>query len=229
MSSILHILSHDILNQIMLIDVSATLLSSEITSTPESEKRLGMIQSTVRNISDVITRVKSITRLDDGKFNLDLIPFNPLDLPRQIDEVFQHRLTEKNLKLIYDIDSTMNDTSFTLDPVLFTNTIVNNIISNAIKFSYKDSTIKLTIQREENKSVMTFQDFGVGMTEPQVKNVFRTDRNTTTKGTEGERGTGYGMPLIKRYTEAMNGKLELTSTHIDDSPEQHGTIIRLVF
>jgi len=226
-SSILHILSHDILNQIMLIDVSATLLDGEIQTTPETEKRLGVIQSTVQNIAELISKINTITRLEEGKYEFESAPLSTKRIRAEVEKVFSHRATEKNISFEFE----MNDIEdfIHVDHVIFFNTILNNIISNAIKFSFPDSKIKISAIKNDECSVLRVQDFGTGMTEEQLANVFRTDRNTTTTGTQGERGTGYGMPLIKRYTEAQKGQIKIESSHIEVSPNEHGTTIELSF
>ena len=60
-------------------------------------------------------------------------------------------------------------------------------------------------------------------------NLFSVSAETTRRGTAGEKGTGYGMPLVKTYLERMGGEIAIDSRAIEVDPIGHGTLVKLTF
>jgi signal transduction histidine kinase len=90
------------------------------------------------------------------------------------------------------------------------NTVLRNLISNAIKFSDKGKKISVIIGKyaEDEKYVtISVRDEGVGIKEETINKLFRVDTKITTKGTGGETGTGLGLILCKEFIEKHNCKI----------------------
>jgi signal transduction histidine kinase len=86
-------------------------------------------------------------------------------------------------------------------------TILRNLISNAIKFSYMDGTIVLKIISNGDYTEITISDSGTGISEENMGKLFKIDSNFTTKGTSEEKGTGIGLALCKELVEKCHGKI----------------------
>ena len=87
-------------------------------------------------------------------------------------------------------------------------TVMRNLISNAIKFSNKNSTVYITLDYQ-NKESLTFsvKDKGVGMNKEKIKSLFNTGINKSTRGTAGEKGTGLGLLLCADFIEKHKGEI----------------------
>jgi signal transduction histidine kinase len=83
----------------------------------------------------------------------------------------------------------------------------------------------VTAYEDRNLVHIEVQDYGVGMSEKFLNNLFEFEASFTTLGTSGERGTGFGMPLVKNYTEIFGGKVQATSSQ---NKEASGTCIRVI-
>jgi len=70
-------------------------------------------------------------------------------------------------------------------------------------------------------------DPGIGIPKETLKRLFDLTSATSRPGTEGEEGTGFGMPLIKSFVEHYGGKIEVESKEQGDGAENHGTTIRI--
>ncbi|HMV44910.1 MAG TPA: ATP-binding protein, partial [Leptospiraceae bacterium] len=68
-------------------------------------------------------------------------------------------------------------------------------------------------------------DTGIGMPEEVMNHLFDIGKSVSRKGTKGEQGTGYGMPLVKKFVEMFGGKIQVDS--IDKSKPNHGTEVKL--
>jgi signal transduction histidine kinase len=77
--------------------------------------------------------------------------------------------------------------------------------------------------------MITIKDSGIGMPDEIRHNVFKKDKQTSRIGTEGEKGTGFGMPLVKNYMEHFGGKIKVESKDIESFPDDHGTTFTIYF
>lgn len=89
--------------------------------------------------------------------------------------------------------------------------VIQNLISNAIKFTFTNGTI-ITLAYEQNNSVIIgVRDNGVGMDDYKVKNLFAFREGTSTIGTDGEKGTGLGLVICKEFVERNGGEIWVES------------------
>lgn len=90
-------------------------------------------------------------------------------------------------------------------------TIVRNLLINAIKFSYPGNKI-LIKAKETNKYVsVSIEDYGIGISENDLQNLFRIDQRLSIEGTLQEKGTGLGLILCKEFVELSGGEMSVSS------------------
>ena len=87
------------------------------------------------------------------------------------------------------------------------NSILQNLISNAIKFSYPDNEVTIAANTKNNMVEISVEDNGVGLTEGDLEKIFRIDIQHTTTGTAQEKGTGLGLIICKELVEKNDGKI----------------------
>jgi len=91
-------------------------------------------------------------------------------------------------------------------------TILRNLISNALKFTPRGGKIYLTAKISNNKSIeISIRDTGIGMSQILLNNLFRLDVQTSRQGTDDEPSTGLGLLLCKEFVEKHSGKLWVES------------------
>lgn len=86
-------------------------------------------------------------------------------------------------------------------------TILRNLIANAIKFTNKGGTISIHMQDYQTDVVMSIVDNGVGMTGEQIEHLFQIDNATSTQGTSNESGTGLGLLVCKEFVDRHSGAI----------------------
>ncbi|MEI7724105.1 MAG: PAS domain-containing sensor histidine kinase [Bacteroidota bacterium] len=92
------------------------------------------------------------------------------------------------------------------------NSIVRNLVTNAIKFSHRGGKIAIAAKPITGNLVeISIRDSGIGMNEKMVENLFRLDEQTNRKGTEGESTTGLGLIICKEFVEKHGGTLWVKS------------------
>jgi len=97
------------------------------------------------------------------------------------------------------------------------NTIVRNLITNAIKFTPADGSVEVTSRPDGDMVQVTVSDTGIGISAETAASLFAIDRKTTTPGTAGEIGTGLGLPLCCELVEMNGGKIWVDTAPGDGS------------
>lgn len=92
------------------------------------------------------------------------------------------------------------------------NTVLRNLISNAIKFTKQQGEIKISTIQDKNMVEVSIIDNGVGISEEEIKDLFSIDVKNTHKGTANETGSGLGLVLCKDFVEKQGGKIWVNST-----------------
>lgn len=113
----------------------------------------------------------------------------------------------KDIEIVNNIDI---DQEILADEMMIT-TILRNLISNAIKFTYPGGKIELNSNLSNDFFQITVSDNGMGMDEDTLGKLFKIDEQITNLGTSSEKGTGLGLILCKEFTRILGGNIEVES------------------
>lgn len=142
-----------------------------------------------------------------------LIPFTPIKevLLTLINEsilTFHEPAKNKGIEIVNNIDGKIE----VFADKNMIQTVIRNLVSNAIKFTPKGGNITLSANaNSENGVEVSVKDSGIGMDEVMVNNIFRLDAKTNRPGTEGEMSTGIGLLLCKDFVETHGGEIRVES------------------
>ncbi|WP_286967654.1 sensor histidine kinase [Flavobacterium sp. UBA4854] len=125
-----------------------------------------------------------------------------------INEQVEQRLLDKNVRLDLVLDC--EKANLKIDEGLLIQVLVN-LISNAVKFSYFDSEIKVRIFSENAKLIVTVKDNGMGFDKNQIEELFKKFTKMSRLGTANEGSTGIGLYLCKKIIERNKGRLTASS------------------
>lgn len=129
-------------------------------------------------------------------------------------------LIQKNIELFHTTASNKNiniEVKGEKDSVVFADkpsidTVLRNLISNAIKFSHRGKSISLLVEkREDNTLLCSIADQGIGISKDKINKLFDVNRRDLGRGTEGEQGSGLGLILCKELVEKNRGNLTIKS------------------
>ncbi|UYP00486.1 HAMP domain-containing histidine kinase [Oceanotoga sp. DSM 15011] len=165
------------------------------------KENINKVDISLLKIEKIITQ---LTMLSMAQFGSYTIKKEIIDVDILINEVINDlssKMNKKNIKINKEIkNETLNMDKF----IIYT--IIRNIISNAIKYSYEDSEINLLI--EDNK--ITIQDFGIGIREDDKKRIFeRFFRGSDAY--KHAKGSGLGLSIVKYFCELSNIKIKFDS------------------
>ena len=179
------------------------------------------LQSSSRKTYDLLDNLLQWASSETGllKSNAQLISLKEIAEANSIllEEKIQNK--EINLKLNLDPDSII----FADENMI--NTIVRNLISNAVKFTPNKGSIEITAFKNQSERLCTLQirDNGVGIKKEAIHKIFSIDSDYFTKGTNNESGTGLGLKLCKEFVDKNNGTIRV------ESEENKGTAFTISF
>jgi len=102
-------------------------------------------------------------------------------------------------------------------------TVIRNVVSNAIKFTPQKGTIKICSEVESGKVRISVKDSGRGIPKDRLDKIFHFEDSISTRGTDGEAGSGFGLVLCKEFVEKNNGTIRI------ESEENRGTDVIIEF
>lgn len=92
------------------------------------------------------------------------------------------------------------------------NTVVRNLVANALKFTPRHGRIEIFSQHHDRYTSIHVKDTGIGIAPNDLENIFCIDKNVSRDGTDGEKGTGFGLSLCKDLVNKNAGEIYVTST-----------------
>jgi len=222
--NLIRIVSHDIKNSLNISDLSIRSLGRHIDDT-ELTAKLEKIKRSNDQINDISKTVLSWLKSNEMSFNLELTPTPLQELINDINEDFDLMLKAKGLKI--DVESSLDLAQKVLiDKEAFKYQVLNNILSNAIKFSPTGDIISILICSHKSNVDITISDKGQGMKMEQIRAILEEENTASTLGTQGEKGTGFGLRIAKSLVENMCGSLKVVS-NTTGSAKSTGTSITL--
>jgi two-component system CheB/CheR fusion protein len=174
----------------------------------EIQKIATNMQSSAINLYRLLGNLLDWSLIQQGLFPFDPTVVPLLPIINECIELTKEIAESKNIEILVNVpeDLTVLADNNTLQ------TVIRNLVSNAVKFTPKGGKIMVSAKMTENKSVeISIKDTGIGMDKSILDNLFRLDINTCRKGTEGELSTGLGLLLCKDFIEKHGGKLCIES------------------
>ncbi|MDH5655619.1 MAG: hybrid sensor histidine kinase/response regulator [Spirochaetia bacterium] len=218
---LIHVLCHDLTNPIGFLS-SIMKMSHNDPAIMETMK--SQFEKSIENSLEIIKLVRMMMAINEQK--MELIPSSH-DLHELIMEsLFTLDLRAKKKNITFDI-SIPADLKVSVERISFVNSILNNIFTNAIKFSMPGGKIELMASSNKGKVTLSIQDHGIGMPQSLLKNLFDLRKKTSRTGTAGEEGTGFGMPLIQKFIQSFGGNIEVQSIEKSEDANNSGTKIIL--
>jgi signal transduction histidine kinase len=217
--------SHDIANALTVLQGEISL--ARISQQPESLVRrttLDKMDYACGNIAEIIGSVRMMEAVEQGLMEFSPRPVDLQSVFKNAEVLFAERLAKRRMHLQFP-ELTDENRFVMADPKILANHVFNNLISNAIKFSYPDSSIVVTVSRDAGHTTIQVADRGIGMPPELVASLFDLDAKTMRPGTDGEPGTGFGMRTVKSFMDLFGGQIEIFSTAERLRPDDHGTSV----
>ncbi len=182
---------------------------------PLQQEQKEILGSVIRNGEGLVRMIEEllqISRFQTGKVSLEKTFFDGHYLTASVAATLDLLAKKKGINLENEVGP---GTRLYGDMDLFAG-VIQNLLSNAIKFCNKGDIITLFAPSDQ-KATIAVKDTGIGMSKESQGRIFQHEEVTSTRGTAGEKGTGFGMPLSRDIMEAHNGTLTLESSEGEGS------------
>ncbi len=220
-NELLHILCHDLANPFINLN---TLFEFYEEDKSVLQDFVDSIRISLKNGLATIDLVRNMSSLDEVGADFQLEKLILLDSIKESEVILTSKFIDKKIELNIDVDGSH---CVWAEKTSFINSVLNNILTNAIKFSFPGSNIDINAEQEADTIILTIKDYGIGMPNKLTEDVFQLGKSVIRKGTNGERGTGFGMLLVKKFVTAYGGTIEVAAKDKATDPVNHGTEITI--
>jgi len=204
------LIAHDLRNPLNAINGLSELLTRRLK--PETDQRAldmaKVLHQSAKGASELLDNLLIWARTQQNT-----IQFNPetLHLHSITADTINEIKVQAERKHIMLINSTTTDDTVWADKPML-QTIIRNIVSNAIKFTNEGGLIVISSSQTADNTEITIEDNGVGMTQETIQKIVGSTELNSTKGTSGETGTGMGLIISKEFIQRHKGTLKIEST-----------------
>jgi len=171
------------------------------------EKSCQFINQTAHQCLDLLNNLLNWSRLQTGKIKMDPETILLKNIVKDNIDLLRSNCLKKNIQIATSISPNL---SMEAD-INMIDSIIRNLLSNAIKFSYPDKTIYVSAKKTDDVTSIQVRDQGVGIEEEVKDSLFDTNENSSTHGTNSEKGTGLGLVLCKEFVHMHEGVIWVES------------------
>lgn len=168
------------------------------------EEQIDGILSRTTRMNEIINNLLEISKIESGKVNLQPQEFNIASMTETITDEFRAIAQEKLIQLHFM--PVIGSNFFVKANANATIEMIENYLSNAIKFSPPERSIFVAVKEFEKTVCVSVQDQGPGLTEQDMKKVFKKFAKLSARPTGNERSHGLGLSIVKRLAELMGGR-----------------------
>ena len=220
--SLLKVVLHDLSSPLM----TMRFYLAYVKATPETEEFVEKSKKSQSAMEKIILEIKNIYGQKNRRAKAHLKPVGIEECFNDVSFIFAQKLEKKNISLIFNNQLSPN-TRVLADQTTLTHSVLSNLVSNGLKFSYPNSQIEVTAKEQDNGIVLEVRDQGPGIPESVIKNIMLDQDNESSEGTEGEMGSGFGLSIVKSFVDSYGGQIEFNSRLQNIHPQEHGTSIKI--
>ena len=187
-----------------------TLRDGAMENREDAERFLGIIQKHVGRLNAIIEDLLSLSRIEQEEENQKIVlsEGRVKDVLSMAIQVSQVKATPKNVHMIL---SCREDLMAKINPPLLEQAVVN-LLDNAIKYSEKDSAVRVEAKQSDGEIIVSIRDEGCGIEKRHIPRLFERFYRVDKARNRKLGGTGLGLAIVKHITQAHGGRVTVEST-----------------
>lgn len=199
--------SHEFKTPISSMKMSLQLLENENVGSLNKEQKqlLESITEDTDRLLKITSELLNLAQVESGNMQLNISAVNAADIVRHALEATKTQAEQKNIKIDISIADHLPEIQADKQKTAW---VLINLLSNAIRYSYDNSVVHLSLIKEKNNVKFLVKDSGTGISEKYQNKIF--ERYFRVPGTQKE-GTGLGLAICKEFIEAQGGSIEVES------------------
>lgn len=212
--------AHELKTPVALIKAPLHKLQEKEKLSPEGETLLNLVIKNTNRLNNLVLQLLDFqkTEISYSKLNVSEKELTSYILEKL--EVFKELVEEKNIKLSLILNTEAVNVWFDEEKM---DKILNNLLSNAFKYTPKNGEIKVVVSQDKNNWLIEIRDNGIGIPEKLQKEVFKPFYRADNAVNSTETGSGIGLLLTKNLVKLHNGTISLNSV------EGVGTVFTVKF
>ncbi len=196
--------AHDLKNPALAIEIAARMLRDARSSEKDRKSYLDAMGEEARRLRTIVRDLTDDIQVASGRFSVQKTPVDLRTLVQQL--IRAQSITFSDHQIIVDV----REQCTVLGDVSRLERVVMNLVSNAVKYSPHDTSVRVEVAREESFALLTVSDQGRGITPEDLKVIFQPFGRGRSADTFAE-GTGMGLYVVKQIVEAHGGRIEVES------------------
>lgn len=175
-----------------------------------NEQQVGyfeQIKTSVERMQHMVTDILSLERIAE----LSGGHTDPVNLSALVRKAYERYAAQATQQFTLDLQNSEDVIVYGVYPLLVE--AVDNLISNALKYTPKDGRINVALSADADSALFTVTDSGYGIPKEMQQNLFKPFFRAKTKETRGIEGTGLGLNLVKSIIERHNGQIHFESNY----------------
>jgi len=203
------IIAHDLRSPLAVQKSGTKILTKHISNLSKDEitKVVVAMADNVDMLDRLLDNLLQWAHLQKGGFPNNPVVVNLYELATLRLDILEPNTEAKSIKIKVNIEKDM----CVYADYNMIESILHNLITNAIKFTHKLGNIQISAMILNDMIEVRIKDSGIGISAKKVNNLFQIDENVSSRGTEGEKGSGLGLLLCKDFVELNGGEIMVES------------------
>ncbi len=207
-NNLISIVSHDLGSPFSGINLWSNILGKNEKLDSEAKEAVSNIQKMAEYGQKMVQQILNIEKDETQGRSLNLEKLNIVSTIKEVIEDFGPAANGKGIQI--EFNSEKETVDYLTDKQYLTR-ILENLISNALKYSHRDGKVLINLESDVDEIKVRIKDFEIGMTQEDQRNLFSKYGQTSSKPTENESSTGLGLHIVKRLLDELGGKITCTS------------------
>lgn len=205
-------MSHDMRTPLNAIINLSKLADTQIDNKEKLKDYLGKIEISSKQLLELVNDVLDVSKMEEGITTVNKSQFNILELLQETLSIFEEeaKIQHKSFSVGYNIKN-----KYVSGDVGKLRQIINNLVSNALKYTMSNGHISIQITEIEGKFVSKYEfiitDDGIGISKEFLDNIYTPFARETRFHADKIAGTGLGMVVVKNNVQKLNGQIEIKS------------------
>lgn len=195
------------------------------TIPPErQEEYLKIVRDECQRLVKMTNDMLEMSKMSSSEYKLDVSTFDVNELMRLCIIQLEQKISGKNLEL--DVNFSAETLNVVADKDAIRRVIIN-ILDNAVKFSYENTKVSISIYGEDGKAYIGIGNFGIGIQESEIKNIFDRFYKTDKSRSDDKKGAGLGLSMVKNIINLHKQHIWVES--IDAKEGSHAKFTKFTF
>lgn len=202
--------AHDLRNPLSVIQQYSEIIaeSNLEKSIEDEEKYISVIQASSKFMLDIVNELLDVSIIESNSFELTKVNTDLNELI--IGAITLNKIFADKKKITLSVKLPEGYVYSSVDQSKIIQ-VLNNIISNAVKYSHEKTTVTTEVIQEANNVIIKISDQGQGIKASELEDLFKPFVTTSTKSTAGEKSVGLGLTIVQKIIEAHEGTISVKS------------------